>query len=105
MFLRKDVRGADSFGNCWDEDGAVVDVPDEQAVVLLDIPGAGFSVVDGPVEGQDDDEDDDPADEVVTEPGPAAPAVEVTEPAPAEVAAEPAPKRAPARRKAAAPKA
>jgi hypothetical protein len=44
-FLRKHAAGADSFGNTWPEDGAVIEVDAEQAAVLLSIPDAGFSEV------------------------------------------------------------
>lgn len=43
MLLRKEQAGSDSFGNTWAEDGAVVEVPEEQGRVLLRI--AGFSEV------------------------------------------------------------
>ncbi|MFF7881059.1 hypothetical protein ACH40F_07720 [Streptomyces sp. NPDC020794] len=48
--VRKTQAGADSFGNTWPEDGAVVRVPYDQAVILLAIPDGGFSVVDTPAE-------------------------------------------------------
>lgn len=41
--IRKRLAGADSFGNIWPEDGAVVAVPYEQALVLLAVPDGGFS--------------------------------------------------------------
>lgn len=48
--IRKARSGADSFGHVWPEDGAVVDVDYEQAVVLLAIPDGGFSVAETPAE-------------------------------------------------------
>lgn len=45
-FLKKAIAGSDSFGNIWPEDGAVVEVDAEQAIVLLSIPDAGFSELD-----------------------------------------------------------
>jgi hypothetical protein len=41
--LRKERAGVDSFGNVWATDGAIVDVPDEQARELLRIPDGGFT--------------------------------------------------------------
>jgi len=45
MLLRKEHAGSDTFGNVWETDGAVVDVPEEQARQLLRIQDAGFSEV------------------------------------------------------------
>lgn len=45
MLLRKEQAGSDSFGHVWETDGAVVDVPEEQARQLLRIQDAGFSEV------------------------------------------------------------
>lgn len=45
MLLRKTQAGSDSFGHVWAEDGAVVEVPDEEARQLLRILDAGFSEV------------------------------------------------------------
>jgi hypothetical protein len=42
-FIRKARAGNDSFGNSWPSDGAVVEVPPEQAVVLLSILDGQFS--------------------------------------------------------------
>lgn len=47
--LRKVVAGSDSFGNVWLRDGAVIDVPPEQAVVLLRIKDAGITEAPSPV--------------------------------------------------------
>lgn len=55
--VRKQYAGSDSFGHVWAEDGAVVEMPYEQAMELLAIPDAGCSVADEPGE--------------VTEPAPA----------------------------------
>ena len=43
MLLRKELAGSDSFGNTWAEDGAVIEVPEEQGRALLKI--FGFSEV------------------------------------------------------------
>lgn len=48
MLLRKARAGSDSFGNVWDTDDAVIDVPDEQAVILLRIKDGAFSEVHQP---------------------------------------------------------
>lgn len=48
MLLRKNKAGADSFGNVWETDGAVIDVPREQAVILLRITDGAFSEVHEP---------------------------------------------------------
>lgn len=45
MLLRKEQAGSDSFGHVWETDGAVVEVPEEQAHQLLRIQDAGFSEV------------------------------------------------------------
>lgn len=36
--IRRDVAGSDSFGNTWREPGDIVEVPAEQAAILLAIP-------------------------------------------------------------------
>lgn len=71
MFLRKAHAGADSYGNEWPHDGAVVEVDDAQGLDLLRIVDAGFSVA----------EPLPPTGSEVTEPAPP-PATPVTEPAP-----------------------
>jgi hypothetical protein len=48
--IRKARAGNDSFGNEWPEDGAVVDVPVEQAAELVAIPDGGFSEASAPGE-------------------------------------------------------
>lgn len=42
--IRKAHAGNDSFGNSWDSDGAVVDVPHEEAEQLLAIDDGEFSL-------------------------------------------------------------
>lgn len=69
--VRKLRAGNDSYGNCWEEDGSVVEVPYDQAMDLVAIPDGGFSVA---------DEDGRP-EGTITEPAPAAKKA-VTEPAP-----------------------
>jgi len=46
--IRKALAGNDSFGNEWFEDGAVVEVPEDQAAVLVLIPDGGFSEASAP---------------------------------------------------------
>lgn len=48
VHIRKARAGNDSFGNEWAEDDAVVDVPVEQAAVLMAIPDGGFSEAPAP---------------------------------------------------------
>jgi hypothetical protein len=48
VLLSKKRAGSDSYGNVWPDDGAVIEVVDEQAAVLLAIPDGGFS--EAPVE-------------------------------------------------------
>lgn len=43
--LRRETAGTDSFGNVWPADGAVINVPDDQAAVLLRIPDGGITEV------------------------------------------------------------
>jgi predicted NAD/FAD-binding protein len=43
--LRRECAGVDSFGNVWPTDGAVIDVPDDQAIELLRIPDSGITEV------------------------------------------------------------
>ena len=43
--IRKDRAGNDSLGHSWPEDGAVVDMPHEEAEALLAIPDGGFTLV------------------------------------------------------------
>lgn len=46
--IRKAQAGADSHGNVWPEDGAVVEVDGEVAAALLRIPDGGFTLVTEP---------------------------------------------------------
>lgn len=43
--LRKASAGSDSYGNVWPRPGAIVDVPPDQAAVLLRIADADFTEV------------------------------------------------------------
>jgi hypothetical protein len=43
--IRKDTAGNDSRGHTWAEDGAVVEMPHEEAEELLAIPDGGFTLV------------------------------------------------------------
>jgi hypothetical protein len=91
MLIRKDRAGSCSLGHVWHHDGAVVDVPEEHAGILLRIRDAGFSVVERLEHLLHHDQvAEPPADELVPaplaqpEPAPAesAPASALTEPAP-----------------------
>lgn len=46
--IKKARAGSDSFGHVWPEDGSVVDVPADEAAVLLRIPDGGFTDVSAP---------------------------------------------------------
>lgn len=48
--IRKELAGGDSLGHTWAEDGAVVEMPHEQAEELLAIPDGGFTLVTPPAE-------------------------------------------------------
>ncbi|BFP50024.1 hypothetical protein KCMC57_63920 (plasmid) [Kitasatospora sp. CMC57] len=50
--VRKLAAGSDSHGHVWEYDGAVVEMPHEQAEELLAIPDGGFTLADGPEEAQ-----------------------------------------------------
>jgi hypothetical protein len=43
VWIRKAHAGSDSFGNTWPTDGAVIDVPENEALALLAIPDAECS--------------------------------------------------------------
>jgi hypothetical protein len=97
--LRKASGGCSVLGYMWPEDGAVVDVGYADAMTLLAIPDADFSVadVDVPKHKPAKAEPEAETGTGVTEPGPVA---DITEPAPqagAEVT-EPRPQSKPDRR-------
>ena len=69
MWLKKETGGTTVLGFTWENDGDVVEVPDEVAAELLAIRGGGFRQA-----------EDGPERALITEPAPKA---EVTEPAPA----------------------
>jgi len=83
--VRKAHAGSDSAGNTWPEDGSVVDVEYEHALLLVKIPDGGFSIVE-PDEGLPAREPQDKTDEApvrFVEPHPAPEAERaITEPAP-----------------------
>lgn len=61
MKVRKDKAGSDSYGNTWEHDGDVVEVPDEQGLDLVSIVDGGFTAVepdDDSAAPEDDDSDD-----------------------------------------------
>jgi hypothetical protein len=86
--VRKKYAGSDSAGNVWPEDGSVIEVPYEHALLLVKIPDGGFSI-DEPGEGLPAREPQDAtaqapvrvvephpapnAESAITEPGAAAP--------------------------------
>lgn len=43
--VQKRSAGGDSFGNYWPADGAIIDVPIEQAAVLVSIRDSGCTIV------------------------------------------------------------
>jgi len=45
MLLRKEKAGSDSFGHTWKTDGAIIDVLNTEASILLRIQDGGFSEV------------------------------------------------------------
>lgn len=71
--IRKDQAGSDSFGHTWDDDGAVVEMPHEEAEALLAIPDGGFTLVVPDTAGEDeqgpDSGDADPDGAPEGEPG------------------------------------
>lgn len=58
--IRKAQAGSDSFGNVWERDGAVVEVPHEQAEQLLVIDDGQFTLADASEADAFDHKDDDP---------------------------------------------
>jgi hypothetical protein len=104
--IRKDRAGSDSFGHAWDEDGAVVDMPHEEAEELLAIPDGGFTLVLPDAEDDSAPDDTDPEPPVDDDP-PAEPDVnpdisEIDPDAPAdEPEAKPAAKKTAAKKTAA----
>ncbi|WP_055588642.1 hypothetical protein [Peterkaempfera griseoplana] len=115
--VRKAVAGSDSFGHEWPHDGAVVEMPHEEAEALLAIADGGFELVADPAPGPEDqdpddttgsgDDDQDPAEEepdageeepdadpAVTEPAPEQPqTLDEVAPEPAAEDEKPAPRR------------
>lgn len=56
VLVRKRRAGSDSLGHVWAHDGDTVDMPYEDARVLLAIRDAGFEIVEpDAVDGTDDD--------------------------------------------------
>lgn len=64
MLLRKAQAGS-APGYTWDTDGAVVDVEDDLAFDLLDIPGGGFTVAEDSAASVDDQSAEEPPAEAV----------------------------------------
>lgn len=75
--LRKEHAGSCNLGYTWPEDGSVVDVTPEHAVLLLAVPDGDFTVVAPEMRGEQGPELTDlPAGDFVTpieEPAPEAP--------------------------------
>jgi hypothetical protein len=75
-YVRKDTAGSTSLGHTWPEDGAVVEMPHDEAEELLAIPDGGFSLVDGSSEEPLADDDENPelaevtpeSEDAITEP-------------------------------------
>jgi hypothetical protein len=61
VHIRKARAGNDSYGNEWPEDAAVIDIPVEQAAVLMAIPDGGFSEAPAPKKRE---KQDTPAEDV-----------------------------------------
>jgi hypothetical protein len=106
--IRKDRAGNDSLGHTWTEDGAVVDMPHEEAEELLAIPDGGFTLVlpDAESDPEPDGADPEPPDggEHPVEPEPDAnPEISEIDPdaPPAEPDAKPAAKKTAAKKTAA----
>lgn len=93
-YVRKDCAGSDSLGHVWPEDGAVVEMPHEDAEQLFAILDGGFSLADSPPEPAPDADDAGTETPGLTEviPDPEEP---VTEPDPA---GDGTPAKAPVRR-------
>lgn len=66
LSIRKRHAGGDSFGNVWLTDGAVIDVPHDEALVLLGIKDSGCTLHDPDVPASDDEPDDDGPDDEST---------------------------------------
>lgn len=45
VHIRKRLAGSSSHGHVWPTDGAVIDVPDRDALELCGIPDGGFAMV------------------------------------------------------------
>lgn len=58
--IRKAQAGSDSFGNTWEHDGDVVEVPHEQAEALLAIDDGQFTLADGDQKTEEKGPGDDP---------------------------------------------
>ena len=87
--VRKAQAGSDSAGNVWPEDGSVIDVDYEHALLLVKIPDGGFSIAEPEEEKLPAREPQDKTDQApvrFTEPHPAPDVTRaLTEPARAEV--------------------
>ncbi|MFD9564348.1 hypothetical protein [Streptomyces sp. NPDC059994] len=57
--IKKDQAGSDSLGHVWPEDGAVVEMPHEEAEELLAIPDGGFSLASRGEASEDGGADED----------------------------------------------
>jgi hypothetical protein len=71
--IRKDRAGNDSLGHSWPEDGAVVDMPHEEAEALLAIPDGGFTLVVPPDEEAGPEDPDSEVNPEFSEVDPEAP--------------------------------
>ncbi|MFJ6215007.1 hypothetical protein ACIQGZ_16975 [Streptomyces sp. NPDC092296] len=73
-YIRKHQAGSDNFGHEWPHDGAVVEMPHDEAEALLVIPDGGFELAPGleadlaPEVEQEASDAPQPITEVIPEP-------------------------------------
>lgn len=71
--LRKEHAGSCNLGYTWPEDGSVVEVTPEHAVLLLAVPDGDFTAVDSaPAAEATPEPESEPADTAIEEPAPEA---------------------------------
>jgi hypothetical protein len=71
IFLRKEHAGSCNLGYSWPEDGSVVEVTPEHAVLLLAVPDGDFTAVAAPESAEEPS--DVAMDKEIEEPAPEAP--------------------------------
>lgn len=62
MLIRKSRAGS-APGYTWSRDGEVIEVDDELAVVLLEIPRGGFSIAEAPAPAEEPTEEPEDSEE------------------------------------------